>query len=396
MHKYAVVGRGLIGSAAARHLAEETDGVLCIGADEPKSRAAHAGVFGSHYDEGRMTRFVDPVAEWSITAGQSIRRYRDIEDRSGINFYDPAGYLGLGYPNSTYNARCAATGAAHGAEIEHLDTNDVRRRFAFLNVEDGVDGLVETGGAGYISPRNMVRAQSVLAEKAGATLMRQAARGIRSVSGGVEIELWDGSIARAEKVLVTAGAFTQACGLCPVDLGVFVYGRTTVLAKIAHDAEQELRGMPTMIDTLIGAYILPPIRYPDGHLYLKLGVGDVSDPRFSDLDGLRGWFQSDGSAKDRQTFTARMKALFPVLETCRDWHTDTCAVTFTQNLLPIIDFVHEDKIAVAVGGCGKGAKGSDEWGRIAAGIIRNAPWSSSVDPAKLALRRETGVSTMQG
>ena len=222
MHKYAVVGRGLIGSAAARHLAEETEGVLCIGPDEPDNRATHDNVFGSHYDEGRMTRFVDPMVEWAVTAGESIKRYRDIEERSGIPFYTPAGYLGLGYPTSTYNARCASTGAALGADIEQLDTAEVRRRYPFLNIEDGVDGLVEVGGAGYISPRNMVRAQSTLAEKAGATLNRQAARALRRVSGGVEIELWDGSIERAEKVLVTAGAFTAACGLSPVDLGAVV------------------------------------------------------------------------------------------------------------------------------------------------------------------------------
>jgi len=360
MHKYAVVGRGLIGSAAARHLAEETGGVVCIGPDEPKNRATHESVFGSHYDEGRMTRHVDPMAEWAITAAEAIKRYRDIEERSGIPFYNPAGYLGLGFPTSTYNARCAATGAALGAEIQQLDTAEVRRRYPFLNVEDGVDGLVETGGADYISPRNMVRAQSNLAEKAGATLIHQAARAVRPVSGGVEIELWNGSVERVEKVLITAGAFTQACGLSPIDLGAVVFGRTTVLAKIEGEAERDLRKMPTMIDTSLGAYILPPIRYPDGHLYLKLGVGDASDPRFTNLDGLRGWFQSKGSPENRELFTARMRALFPILETCSEWHTDTCAVTYKQSLLPVIDFIHEDKIAVAVVGCGKGAKGTDE------------------------------------
>lgn len=385
MHKYAVVGRGLFGSAAARHLAEATDGVLCIGPDEPESRAAHNSVFGSHYDEGRMTRLVDPTPEWAITAGKSIERYRDIEARSGIPFYEPAGYLGLGYPGSTYNARCAATGASLGAAIERLETDTLRHRYPFLRVEDGVDGLVEAGAAGYISPRNLVRAQSVLAERAGATLIRQAARSVRGVSGGVEIELWDGAIARAEKVLITAGAFTQACGLCPVDLGLVVFGRTTVLAKIEGEAVQALRGMPTMIDTSTGAYILPPILYPDGNLYLKLGVGDVTDPRFTELGGLRDWFRSAGSPDNRLQFTARMKALFPVLESCEDWHTDTCAVTFTKTMLPIIDTVLDDKIAVAVGGCGKGAKGSDEWGRIAAGMLRNAPWSSDVAREKLAL-----------
>ena len=55
MHKIMVVGCGLFGSAATRHLSERTDGVVCIGPKEPKNRQDHNGVFASHYDEGRMT-----------------------------------------------------------------------------------------------------------------------------------------------------------------------------------------------------------------------------------------------------------------------------------------------------------------------------------------------------
>jgi len=56
----AVIGRGLIGSAAARHLAKAGHAVTLIGPDEPADRKAHRGVFASHYDEGRITRALDP------------------------------------------------------------------------------------------------------------------------------------------------------------------------------------------------------------------------------------------------------------------------------------------------------------------------------------------------
>ncbi|MEM9899873.1 MAG: FAD-dependent oxidoreductase [Pseudomonadota bacterium] len=385
MYKIAVVGRGLIGSAAARHLAEAADGIACIGPDEPRTRSTHDGVFASHYDEGRMTRYVDPTPEWSCTAREAIARYRDLEMRSGIGFYAPVGYLGLGYPGSTYNARCAATGAEHAAAIEHLDATALRHRYPYLAVDDDVDGLVETGGAGYISPRRLVRAQTVLAERAGATCIRQAARAIRAVSSGVEIELWDGTVLAAERALITAGAFTEVCGLSPANLGLTVFGRTTVLVRVEGVAAEALADMPTMIDTLLGAYILPPIPYPDGHAYLKIGVGDERDPNFAELGALQAWFRSAGSAGDRARFTKRLKALFPVLRACPHWQTDTCAVTLTKSGLPIVDFVLDEKIAVAVGGCGKAAKGSDEWGRIAAGLVLGTPWSSAVRREKLAL-----------
>jgi glycine/D-amino acid oxidase-like deaminating enzyme len=43
--KYIIVGRGMMGAAAARHLARRTDGVAVIGPDEPADRKSHSGVF---------------------------------------------------------------------------------------------------------------------------------------------------------------------------------------------------------------------------------------------------------------------------------------------------------------------------------------------------------------
>lgn len=387
MYRFAVVGRGLIGGAAARYLAESVDSVLCIGPDEPASRAGHSGVFASHYDEGRMTRHVDPMQEWALTAARSIACYRDIEARSGTRFYAPVGYLGLGVPRSQYNDRCAAMGERNGAVIERLTAKEIRQRYPYLSVADTADGLVEAGGAGYISPRRMVAAQTILAERAGAKCIRQAARRITPTSNGVEIELWDGTCVAAERVLIAAGAFTAPMGLSPVDLGLSTYGRTTVLVRIEDEAGKILQDMPTMIDAELGAYILPPIRYPDGQRYLKIGVGDAADPTFESAADLQDWFKGPGLESNRIEFTKRLKELIPVLETCNHWHTDTCAVTATRSRLPIIDWVHDQRIAVAVGGNGKGAKGADEWGRIAADLVRGEPWSSEIDARKLAVTK---------
>ena len=96
-------------------------------------------------------------------------------------------------------------------------------------------------------------------------------------------------------------------------------------------------------------------------------------------------------ASDRDDFTAYLKNLIPSLERCTHWHVDTCAVTQTASGFPIIDFVHDDRIAVAVGGCGKGAKGADEWGRIAGDLIQGNPWSSAVPRMKLSLSRPAAV-----
>ena len=57
MHRVVVIGCGYL-EVATRYLAEQLDGILCVGPDEPQDKKAHGGVFGSHYDEGRMTELL--------------------------------------------------------------------------------------------------------------------------------------------------------------------------------------------------------------------------------------------------------------------------------------------------------------------------------------------------
>src|SRR5262245_16509637 len=93
-----IVGRGLMGSAAARHLAARGRRVLLIGPAEPVNKAGHDGLFASHYDEGRITRRADKSLIWSRLASRSIERYREIETQSGITFYQEVGSMMAGLP----------------------------------------------------------------------------------------------------------------------------------------------------------------------------------------------------------------------------------------------------------------------------------------------------------
>lgn len=385
MYRTIVIGRGLIGSAAARHLSALVDGVALLGPEEPADRAAHAGVFASHYDEGRMTRVVDPDPAWAVTAMRSIDRYADLEARSGIRFFTGSGYLGIGAPGSDYLARSAATGQALGADAVRLDAAGIRERFPFLTVPENAEGLHERTRAGHLSPRAMVCAQTEVARQQGTAVVADRAVAVRAVDGGVEVGTAGGETLRAERVLVAAGAFTDACGLSPVDLKLRVFGRTVVLARIDEDMAADLQGMPTMGHAESGAYILPPIRYPDGLTYLKIGIGTTADAELRSLSDLTTWFKGSGSDDNRRDFQAFLTDLIPVLGRCSTWHTDTCAVTWTATGLPYIDHVLDDRIAVAVGGNGKGAKSSDDWGWLAARLVAGLEWDHPVAREKLQL-----------
>ena len=106
------------------------------------------------------------------------------------------------------------------------------------------------------------------------------------------------------------------------------------------------------------------------------------------LGALKEWFAGKGSADNASDIKQFLLSLMPVLNDCQHWHTDACAVTATRSGLPIIDFVFEDRVAVAVGGNGKGAKGADEWGRVAALLLSQRDWDSSVPREKLRAAAE--------
>ena len=92
----AVIGAGMIGAAAARHLTQDGHEVVLIGPPEPQDKSTHHGVFGSHYDEGRITRALDPWPFWSRASRASIARYCQIEADSGIRFFHETGTVMAG------------------------------------------------------------------------------------------------------------------------------------------------------------------------------------------------------------------------------------------------------------------------------------------------------------
>ncbi len=62
MFDVAVIGIGMLGSAALRYLSRPDTGLsaLGIGPAEPQDWRTHQGAFASHYDEARITRVTDP------------------------------------------------------------------------------------------------------------------------------------------------------------------------------------------------------------------------------------------------------------------------------------------------------------------------------------------------
>ncbi|EJJ25769.1 NAD(P)/FAD-dependent oxidoreductase [Rhizobium sp. CF142] len=367
--KFIVIGRGMMGAAAAKYLARQTDGVAVIGPDEPEDRKAHAGVFASHYDEGRITRTIDPDRDWALLANRSIARYGEIAKESGIDFYTEAGCLAVAPPESANLTDRRRAGVSLDIETASFDEAGLKRQFPFFAFPAGSVGLFETKGAGHISPRRLVKAQSLLAEKAGATVIRDHAISIREEGGVVVVTTAGDSIHRAEKVLLAAGGFSISQNLLPQSVDMTVYGRTVTLFEVAEEDAHRFAGMPSLILDAPGIdiYLLPPIRYPDGKLYLKIG-GDPDNLVLRNDVEMRAWFRADGREVAREHLKSIVDRIVPELK-ARSISSASCVVSYTKSRYPMIGYTASPHIAVLTGCMGTSAKSSDEIGRLGAELI---------------------------
>jgi sarcosine oxidase len=372
--RYIVIGRGMMGSAAARHLSAATEGVALIGPDEPQDPKKHAGVFASHYDEARITRTIDPDPVWARLANRSIARYAEIEQGSGIRFYHEVGCLMVGPERASghpFIGRICSAAAGLGAETQLLGDAQLSDAFSQFGFEPHCEGVFEPRQAGYINPRALVSAQLRLAERQGAQRIAQTVVSVRDEGGLAVVLTAEGGRYTAEKAMVAAGGFSVAPGLLPQPLRMSVYARTVTFFEIADADLARFAGMPSLIyeprDPSRHIYVLPPVRYPDGRTYLKIG-GDPDDLQVGDDAAMRAWFRTGGRDSVRDHHVDIMKTLVPAVDGMRI-STAACVVSKTPTGYPAVAYTRSPRIAVLTGGCGAAAKSSDEIGRLGSDLL---------------------------
>jgi glycine/D-amino acid oxidase-like deaminating enzyme len=385
-YEYIVVGKGLMGAAAARHLSAHSPSVALIGPDEPADRPSHGGVFGSHYDEGRITRILDPNRIWALLAQRSIARYRDLERRSGIPYYDEVGHLAVGprpEGSEDYVARLQAVAQDLGVVYETYEAAAWRERFPYLVFEAGCVGLYQPHAAGHVSARAQVRAQTAVAAQQGATIVRETVHTVRQVHGGAEVSTEEGHTYHGAKVLVAAGGFSNTKQLLPRPLDMMVYARTVVLAELDQAQVEHLQGMPSIIyrpqAVAEHCYILPPIRYPDGKSYVKIGGGPL-DRALRSLADLVAWFRSPGDAQVARHLVEILRTIIPHLRPV-SLHSESCVTSYTRTGYPYADLLPGGRIGVLTGGNGSAAKSADEIGRLGAEMLRAGQWAYDLEAA---------------
>ncbi|RME65271.1 MAG: FAD-dependent oxidoreductase, partial [Caldilineae bacterium] len=339
-HHIAVVGLGLIGSAALRHLSNLGLSPLGLGPDEPKDWQAHQGVFASHYDQGRITRVLDPDPIWALAAERSIARYPDIAAAGGAAFHHPVGCLratpDAADPTDTVNA-AAQVGRERQVAFTSLDGAGLRETFPYWRFPPDATGLWEQGPAGYINPRELVQAQLAAAVKGGATVQRETVVQVERQPGGYRLHTDAGTIHQVERVLIASGAFTNLLLERPLDLRPKAVA--VLLAQVNAAERERLRGMPSLIyrlpqhPTFYSIYALPPIPYPDGHTYLKIGSMDWETPLLHSREDFLRWFHGQGDPARVQGLRAVLLDLLPGLQVA-SFHSVPCVLTYTASGYP--------------------------------------------------------------
>ncbi|MBR9764499.1 MAG: FAD-dependent oxidoreductase [Rhodobacteraceae bacterium] len=360
----AVIGAGMIGAAAARHLATMGHQVTLVGPAEPADAATWQGPFGSHFDEGRITRQLDPWPFWSQASRASIARYRDLEAASGMRFFSEVGSLMAGPAGSAAMNRLEATRDRDQVPCETLRGDTLAARFPWFDFGPDMLGLYEATLAGVVNPRAMVRAQIALARAGGAQLLRRSVSGLDESAAGIRLRLDSGEDLLADRALLATGGFTRS--LLGEALPFQVNARTVVFFEVSEAEAQRLAGMPTLIALLPNGedpYMLPPIRYPDGRLYLKMG-GDRVDAPLTTEEDLTAWFRSSGNPEVAAYVESLMRARMPTLDILST-SSAACVTTYAPKKIPHFEAL-SDRVFTAFAGSGRAAKNSDELGRLGA------------------------------
>ncbi len=377
----AVVGCGLIGSAAAKYLAKAGYRVTLIGPDESDGSTGRIAAPGSHWDEGRITRKLATVPFWSEVARASIERYAEIERESDVRFFSPAGAMMAAPADSTFMADVTAVHHTMPGVGEPLGESALKARFPYFRFPEGFTGIYEATNAGHISPRRLVAAQTRIAMAHGARRIAEPLRGLDERAAAITLHTTTQTIHADHAVIATGGMSDH---VLPDPLGLKVYARTVAFFEVSEAMAVELAKMPSLvfrIDATWDPYLLPPIRYPDGRLYLKLG-GDPTDRPLTSRAEIEAWYATDGSGEVRAYLTDRMRTLMPGLR-IEEVSSAACMTTFSESGLPIIDRL-SPRLTVATAGNGAGAKCSDELGRLGAELAQGG------DPVP-ALRQRRSV-----
>ncbi|XP_071486153.1 monomeric sarcosine oxidase-like [Diadema antillarum] len=399
MYDVCVVGAGMTGSAAARWVSSREGIKAClVGPAEPTEQEWREGstrsVFGAHYDEGRiMSAICESIRHetWLVLAQRSISRLRQLEKESGIRFFHQVGCMSYTTPKRL--ARIQRL----GLPATFLNAEGISRFYARFN-RPSHDKLPKTDAthvaalerenAGYVNPRKYIAANITVAARNGCDVVTDVVNEVREVcdqcEGGryMQVVTSGGRGIRARRVLLCTGAFTNFGRLLPpgIEVDITLTTERAVFLEVSDKDVARLVGIPCTVSQFDYAqdhrsfYFFPPMRYPDGKIYIKVGHGSYLNRPLPTYDDVISWYRrrEDIPQSEIDFLTARLYGLLTDF-TPKYVTAATCVITSTPTDRYYCDMV-TPTLGVVVGGNGSGAIVADEVGRMGALMIAKGSW----------------------
>jgi sarcosine oxidase len=197
-----VVGGGVMGCAAAYHLGKRGRRVLLL------EQFALGHDRGSSHGHSRIIRLAYDAPDYVRLAQAAFPLWRALERKSDTTLMLPTGGLDFARPGTPSFEATRATMALLGVEYEQLDSSALVQRFPQFQIPSDIVGIYQRD-AGILDAAGCVATLAAEARRHGAELLEhQPARQIRAVGGGAEV-LTDSAAYRADRLIVTAGAWAR-------------------------------------------------------------------------------------------------------------------------------------------------------------------------------------------
>jgi sarcosine oxidase len=205
-----VVGLGAMGSATAWQLAKSGAKVLGIDRFSPPHK------LGSSHGDTRVTRTaIGEGVEYSQLALRSHALWREIEKATGQRLFLRNGCLTISGTDAVvmhdvddFFANIGEAARRYDIPHQTFDTPEaIRARYPQFAVKAGDHAILDEE-AGTLFPEACVAAQLELAERAGATVLRNTqVAAINAEADGVVVTSADGQRFSADKAVIAAGAW---------------------------------------------------------------------------------------------------------------------------------------------------------------------------------------------
>ena len=207
-----VLGLGVMGSAAAYHLAQAGQRVLGL------EQFAFDHTLGSSNDASRIYRHAYDHPAYVALARAAYPLWRKLQDESGLRFMQQTGALDFGPGTAPTLNAFRATLADSRIAHDWLTPEEVAQRFPQFRLDDDMMGLYHAD-AGYLAAATCVRALEQQARRHGAVLIADArVDRIDLQADSVTVHTAEDTFSAA-RLIVTAGSWAQKL-LVQVDLAL--------------------------------------------------------------------------------------------------------------------------------------------------------------------------------